>query len=473
MSAAFQADIERRLSGFGVEPEALAWVVKALHPAGPLTPVGLPDSSYVNSVRPEYRTQAIVGSPMTLTTPTWDLCVIRVPGDVCQTYWMSGNSGSDFNTGVGVQANGALPVRQWSFPSTSNYFITYPQPNVNYVVMAGALTEDGVVAWRTSYSSVTCYLTASALNDQGTVFSTQLARAPSRGICTNNTTITTPPLPTAALGGAVVQTWRMQIPLNEEDMLLMDPRAYTAPARDGVYLPIRLTGPVQAFTPAISSAPSVSLVTGEIVSDITDATGSVTVMNQLCPPIWGVGVANPVTNANFYNSCPDNSYYSVTIFRGLSPAASVTIKSYIGLELEIAPGSILQQFSKVPALYSPRAIEAYLRAIQEMPNCYPSSWNSLGAILSGIATVASKLWPVVQKVVPAIGAGIKSAVADYEARSAAESRETKRVQGPLSERQVVATSSGGPVPRRRSLSARSVTMKVKRRGRRSRSALRR
>jgi hypothetical protein len=452
MSAAFQTEIEKRLSGFGVEPEALSWVIKALHPTGPMTPVGLPDSTYVNSVRPEYRTQAIVGSPAGLTAPTWDLCVVRVPGDVCQTYWMSGNSGANFYSGSGVISNGALPVRQWAFPGTTNFFVTYPQPNTNYVTLASSLTEDSVVAWRTSYASVTCYLTASALNDQGTVFSSQLARAPSLLGTTNNPSITTPPLPSGATDGIVVNGWKVNIPLNEEDMLLMDPRAYTAPARDGVYQPIRLTGPVQSFTPAVSFASRVSLQptsSGFLVAeDLIEGTPPVSVVNDLGIALYGTGAANPVTNANLYNSPPDNSYYGVTIFRGLSPAAFVTIKSYVGLEFEIAPGSILQQFSKVPALYSPRAIEAYLRAVQEMPNCYPASWNSLGAILAGIASVASKLWPVVQKVVPAIGTGIKSAMADYEARSAAEARETK-------------------LRRRSRSSARSVVVKTKRRRRRA------
>ena len=50
---------------------------------------------------------------------------------------------------------------------------------------------------------------------------------------------------------------------------------------------------------------------------------------------------------------------SVVIFRGLSPAASVTVRAYYGLEVIPQVDSPQRQFTRPPAHFSPLAMRAY------------------------------------------------------------------------------------------------------------------
>jgi len=436
-SSVFAAQLHERLAPFGVEGQAAAWLAKALHPAGVGSAPLMPDSTYVEAVRPEYRAQAIVSAPSTLTTASWDLAVVRIPGDNAPVFWIAGNAGTDFGVSVGL-AQGQISLSDWDYAPDGNLDNLFP---TGPVLPAGRLLPGDLrVSWRTSYASLTCYMTASALNDQGTVFSGQIARVPNYLTSPYFDTTHTSPSGSPLL----YQRATLLLPTNEDQILLMSPKAYTAPARDGVYIPYRLNGPTQPFvTPP------------EGPTGIWQAAGANYAMGVRGPAITGLSqwgavvdgitsfqIDGPATAAKQYNWGFDNTACSVTLFRGLSPAASITLKYYTGLELEVYATSVVRQFTVVPSGYSPRCLEAYYRICQEMPSCYPSSFNSLGTLMGVVGSAISKIWPTVS----AIARGV--VMAPVAARAVREI-----VRSDLSAPQVVVTPASGRLVRSRSVAS--------------------
>jgi hypothetical protein len=456
-SAQLAAELRTRMEKYGVQEEALEWLIKALHPAYPSSAPAMPDQTYVESVRPEYRDQSIVSSPTGLSTATWDLCIVRTPGDLNPVIWMAGNAETNFASGssssllnvgqvnlVGTNfgPDGALPPLYGSGSTALPY--------------ANLVPADLRLAWRTSYASLSCYMTASALNDQGTVFAGQLAREYLRAPTTAwNSLITSP-----SGASLPVSLCYASVPTNEDQLLLICPKAYTAPARDGCYIPIRLSGPTQPFVTPVRGVPGIVAGTvagggsGNFSSGVSDnpSIGSVSSAATL-PILEGHGTGLLAVSQGgadaLYNYGHDNTYTSVVFFRGLSPSASITLKYFTGQELEVDPSSPIRQFAKVPSPYSPNAMEAYYRLVHELPGVYPSSFNSLGTILTAIGSVASRMWPVVQRVVPSVMHGVSAAAARYGDLSALQTVKTPPPRAVLSMKQGVPTKAKSKRARRK------------------------
>lgn len=421
-ASAYLADLQRRLAPYGVDGEAAAWLLKCLHPALPASSPGIPDHSYVHSVRPEFRSQTIIGAPPGLATPTWDLLIWRRPTEGSPVRWCAAPGGTNFRVnGLPAGATAGEVTLIDHLPGLPSAMSHVTPGNDTAFPISTIVPADDAYVWRTQYASLTAYLTASALNDQGTVFAVQQQRD------------VMPDLGTLAFNGSydpplIVRRARTSVPFEENEMLLMDPKAYTAPAREGVYLPLRLSGPSQLFVRPSVDDTGLMKVQDSIVGFPSSQPGFGTTRRA---PLMGTIVSNydqqyvsqyyPFTDTtlNSYEFSWDNVHQAVIIFRGLAPAASVTLKHYVGLEQQPGVDAPTRQFARVPNMYVPRAMEAYYRLVHELPSAYPSSFNALGTILGAISSVAQRLWPVVQRVVPAIGAGVRAAVADYERRGQA------------------------------------------------------
>jgi len=173
-SLAYIRDLEKRLELHGLTPEGLRWVVKALHPACALDFQSLPDSSYMKTVRAEYRAQAVVSAP---ASEKWDLFIWRFPGDSTPVVYRSQAA----STGpVALGTPGYININPLEVVSTTTN--TFTSDTATYWLFAtgtglldsGAGTSGQVSyvyptsayeSFRHSYASITCYLTAAALSD--------------------------------------------------------------------------------------------------------------------------------------------------------------------------------------------------------------------------------------------------------------------------------------------------------------------
>lgn len=412
------AKVSERIAQHGVEPQHAGWLIKALHPAAAeVTSGGLPDTSFRCCVRQELRARHAIIAP---GDTTYDACVWTVPGDCETVAWAVGPVGTDFGSpAVTWNWRSIQPGTEVTQGEVFPVGTTIPGTPAKTVIPSTA-----ALAWRTSYSSVTIESSAPTTADQGTVVATQFA-TPIESFCARWTPSWT-----------YLQNMSITEPMfKEEEMVACDPRVYQGLAKDGVYLPLRLTGPSQPYlkprpcNPTIYRADNAALFNSYKATQVADVLCHKRQVNGggVYPGSWST-----MTNGN---SAYDRLNQSVTIFRGLSTSNQLTIKLYMGIEYLPDPDSPVRTFAVNPTVYSPLAIDLYHRMAQELPSAYPSRYNSLGLLAGLLGSVLPKVLPIVA---PLVSQGMR-AVADMVHRPEPPPHKTVVVR-PTMEKQVVAPS---------------------------------
>jgi len=329
-------------------------------------------------------------------------------------------------------------------------------------------------AFRSQYRSHTIELSAAGLSDQGEVYAGQFPLEVRNTRWQNYGS-------TLNAGGNSLAGFVDYVPLpfNESDLSLACRNAYVGKAKDGVYMPIRLSGPSQPFTKSTptavgswNAAPNTSgfpvpctIALGTSVqwphvlfACQNDTAGEVA--SQPLGPSQSDSWVNmayqggPSGSSNFTGDTGlDNCMVGVVIFRGLSGtggggggpsfSASVVIKSLIGLEIVPRPTSIDRVFQKPATPYNPRALEAYFAIANELAPAFPASANALGGLLPILASAASTLWPAVRSGLTGLRTGIADALSPYTSASSAP-------------RPRVVAAAPAPPPPRRSSSMKSI-----------------
>lgn len=391
MSTEYATQLEGKLKQLALTPAGISWVMKALHPVTPGA-VQMPDPIQVCALAPEYKTSNVINAPPGLAPGgNWDAIIVSPPGDRTAFMWSTGAAGIDFALSIGLaggavmhsgSADHTVAARGLGFDNVTGAPLPIGQWYTQYSVEQPA-------CWRTVARSTTVYATGSALYNQGTVYSAQYARKASPAI--GNAV-------SRAVGfGGLLNFDQVALPLQEADMAAMTPGFYTGPAEQGVYSVHRLTGPAQAFTQPrqITSWRDVGGV-GTYYS-MQDAgnfnyqclhwprflTDNQSVLTQVFPAISSYGDSG-------YD---DNCTWGVTIFRGLHPQMSLTVKTVCNLELVPCSEAPSRQFVKPPARYDPQAIAAYYAIASEVPCCMASKHNFFGTILPVLSQVASRVLP--------------------------------------------------------------------------------
>jgi hypothetical protein len=424
--AAAPPDVVSHLESLGVDQEAQRWLYKALHPPGSTHGHTLPDASYLAAIVPDYRTTVVITKDPTLPAGNWDLIVVKTPGDVVGALVAMGPAGTDFSDpGVAVTVRSLTRIQGTVFGSVGGMS--------NVTPVAGVVTANGPkpystvgpeakpIAWRKTASSLTAYMTASAIADQGTVYAMQLHRdyVPTKmdfGVYED---------PGLAGSNVLVRRHSATMPLRESDMMLIDPKTYTNNARAGAFIPLRLSGPVQPLVPRLYApsggfsttligavetqyepysglAPAGPAPTPEILKDqpinaTADISGisvnsSYAPTTQLPDPSRTLAVGTPVIDSGY-----DNVHTGIIIFRGLDSSASITLKLIDTIEMVPMVDSPFKQFVEAPNRFSPTALGLYHALVQATPDVYPADYNSLGKVWGVIKRVAREIWPVVKK----------------------------------------------------------------------------
>jgi len=449
----------RKVESLGIPPEAADWLLKALHPPAPVNSPGLPDETWLPLVRPDFKDATVIGAPAGATV-TWDLCIWKVPGDNTVALWCSALPGTDFNTsGVIVGSDvGVLNCQQVENEAEAYASMALgtgnPAPGAGFFGVVVPATRP--YSFRTQYSSITAYLTSSSLYNSGTVYAGQFPRGfTHRG---NQADEANGLSPFGFPNG--VHSMVTNVPFDEDSLMLMAPGAYTAPARDGAYLPMRLCGPTQEFVRRYSAAGELiryrlvpepppappalynhywSIVDPweNLAPDVpkrqfgtyipcapvntgprdADAVGP---RDTYLPVYWPDRAMREPANGKRYDTGYDNVSQGVIIFRGLDVHATVTLKTFTGLEIKTFVDSPARQFAKPPVAYNPRAMQAYYAIVQEMQSVYPASYNAFGSLIPLIGTVVSRLWPVVLRSLPVMAGMAGSAAAGYLGTSRGE-----------------------------------------------------
>jgi hypothetical protein len=399
------SSLKSRIIGAGLSPGAVDWLLKAMSPAS----TGgkgctIPDESAAPVATPEFVQEFTVPPPSNVI---WDMIVITPPTYPLVAMIWTAPTGFNFSatqwagTGAGAvilaepatsAVVDATTVQQYILGAAASTNVTHYTPWPS--------TQPNL--WRTSYRSITGYLVASDLNNQGTV---SVGQYP-----TDVTTFN----PWSAYAAVDYSFETLELPLTEQDMTSLAPKIRVAPAKTGVYLPHYEVGPQFPYckarnypgmgqdysegaggnnttffppTPGINALISQSQGLPTLLMPTDSANGTV----QTSLPAGYGSLVVPFTATNPYTWGVGTGMTGVQIWRGLSPGASVTFKTVLGLEICPSPTSPIRQFVMPPGAYEPKALELYFALIQEMPHSYPASANFLNTILTGI----SQLLPVV------------------------------------------------------------------------------
>jgi hypothetical protein len=202
-------------------------------------------------------------------------------------------------------------------------------------------------------------------------------------------------------------------------MAATDPKLYSAPARHGAYLPLKYAGDGAWVTPDFPRGECFGSPANFSASDIVHINvdpgfiqNRVKMLNQYFVPVTWLN-DNWVKVANFPDPIsdpvvvpPDTGFdewgTGVILFRGLDPAATITIRVHDVIEQVPAATSPFRPFVKPPILHSPKALMLYSRVQQASPNAYPASFNSWGKVWDVIKDIAREVWPVAKAVAPIV-----------------------------------------------------------------------
>jgi hypothetical protein len=427
----YERQIHEKLQRFGVSGPGRDWLLRALHPASEKRCPGLPDQSATPVFRPDYRMNTTITAPPGASA--WDCLIWTPPGDVNAVFWATGAAGTDFTTNAappGCQV-GAIQLQS---VDTSNFNITWNDvltPARDYAALTQS-PQTKPAGFRHMFKSITVTQIASAVSDQGQVYAAQFAPnmkhvgsflgPQARGYDSGVNIPGSDPPASYQLYGSLYST---VLPASEGDLTAMAPDFYMGASRDGVYLPLRLSGPTQPF------ARSVPTVTAY------QSSGSNNVISALDISPWPIGAyirptANqpllggnaipwvftvPMTQSDInallvqdvnLDSGYDNINIGVVIFRGLAGAnggqfgSTLQIKTIAGHEVAPSPQASARVFTEPAAQYEAKALEAYYALCLELKDAFPASYNSLESIWDAIKSVASNIWDIAKPAVQTV-----------------------------------------------------------------------
>lgn len=278
---------------------------------------------------------------------------------------------------------------------TPNYY--------NYVAAHGSNVIDNIASWRCTGCSSTMFLNANAVQNKGIVYSRPLERRVDHTTRNFETRIAECALATSAPVAATLNTVGATGPVHVlHDLPVSVTELSTSPhyksnAYDGVY--------------------SVCPYEGDSTYLDTIADRALLGVTRYLVTQRGVNDYGGVLHAPFNYYAPDGSgaFYTdvapvfinidpafiptVTIFEGLDPAASVSIKTNMGVEFAPTAGGPFANFAQPAPQAEPRFMEIAAALQYAIQPGYPASSNGAWDVIKDIASGA---WDVFKVVAPAL-----------------------------------------------------------------------
>lgn len=199
--------------------------------------------------------------------------------------------------------------------------------------------------FRHVYKSDTFYLDAPSTADQGQVTTAQFV--PVSDVVYKST-------------ADVVYLDLNPLPWSDDSVLMLSTKAQQRPAREGAFLVYGFDQP----SPQYQYTTNYNLTISTPTSDV--ATGTV------------------VTRFGHMKS-------GVIHFSGLSPSATVRVKTLFGLEVLPQTDGVWMPFTSAGAMLEEKALDRYYRLMYKLPDSLPASANDLGSIWAAAKKFAPKL----------------------------------------------------------------------------------
>lgn len=238
--------------------------------------------------------------------------------------------------------------------------------------------------YRITAQCVTAEIIASALTDQGSVVGYQADLPPMT---------VQPAIIDPATTVAVRTDVHVHYPPPNISQGLLGTVAYTSKAKDGIYMPLKLTD----FEWKTASDRCVAITgTAAGQSSVTCLTE-----NRGCaePMLWPY-FENRTGFTNFGNlvAIPKSCGYNVGIIRfaGLLKGATVRVRVRQVVEINARPGTTFAPLLEMPLPPDEVALRMYQEVSGRMQDGYPASYNDLGRLKNVIMGLAKKVLPYVE-----------------------------------------------------------------------------
>jgi len=417
-----QSQVKALLTAPGLTPAGGSWVMKALHPSDIVEGTAtIPDETAVPSAPISFVQTAIIAPPTEVGNGVWDCRIAFMHHPVMLAHVIC----SCVTTPSPNAPSAAGPV------STTTHVREFLLLNRQLLPGVGGdsyeLERDAidVVAassdwYRGSYCGATATLTAPTMADQGTVTAVQMP------ISLVPINIWTGIGNDSAMSHAIITPDINRDSRFDFSALQGVQGAYTAAARDGVYMPLKLTSESYLWrssdevfttisrdesvvTPACSfqhspidyhqgSFTPIQAYENTLSYTITDGkkdsrkegTYSVATKSHegadLPTYVWQSTAAHATMLPCSYNM-------GYMYFTGLSYQATVTLTVRSGFELQVPTDSPFLTMTRAPSVFDPVAIKLYHAIAQNMLNAYPAEYNQAGLLWEVISSIASTVLP--------------------------------------------------------------------------------
>lgn len=421
--AKFMRGLASELAARGATQAGIAWLLGALDPAHANLVSDCPSHDASAVARPQYVQEYTIDPPSDYSG-SWDACILTYGGDNTHFVYSIGPQGTDFsNYGTsGFVANGlhgpiAVGLDDTELPlvvGTGDDPFKMQTPQLSRRVLMG----------RSTSRSLTIEYTGPTLEDAGTVVSAHFN-------CMGGDSPA--PVLRRVDNGLLVGSVSPVISLREQDFPTVNTMFFAGAARDGIYLPQRVTTDPyrQVFIPNGATLPvkgaGMYYAPGGAISVRFLAT------DQACSSTgWGIPGVPPMLNFSppSGDSFIDSTQVTVTIFRGLQPGASLLVKAVMSLAIVPMPVSNERPYVVPPVVEDPIAIEAYNRILSALPAAWPARYNFLGALGSILATIGRAVFPVLAPVARAAGVSMVTAAADEATRRIVKATEPSGQRAP-------------------------------------------
>lgn len=163
------------------------------------------------------------------------------------------------------------------------------------------------------------------------------------------------------------------------------PNSYTGAAREGVYVPYRLSQTHQEW----QNGSDVVMHVANNESALLDGNpwAATTPTSSLAVGPYGLASLDSTTWGQQIHKRADCGVVHIS-FRQLNKDASLMFYFRAGWEFQVLPGRPLCSFQHSSPESDPRAIQTYFKISRELKDAYPCDYNDLGKILGTIWDVA-------------------------------------------------------------------------------------
>jgi len=388
----------------GFDPEKIPssapynFVLKALHPAtsacGPVT--GVPDRNNVQTLTFHWRQADSIVPPTALTTGTWDVDYVALPGPLYYGFYRTIASTADHTLPTNW-TYGVLYNKQYNFSTPfagsfagNNPIISTTTGQWTGPINIGNWSLD-ISKYRVMYASSTGVLNAASLSDQGMMVAAQgpydvdfdelvsgqtAIGANPQGV--TGTTVSGPNRGTTIGNGAQYRlltpnTWGAGSALpSYDDILSMSPRAEQWCAKDGFYFPLRFSDGLFSW------------------QDSTDL--------YVLPDNPWVGTSTTSSAATIAWTAafpqgppPGRTMWGYACFRGLAATTTLSITTRVGYECLAGSASNFKAFLTESCEPDSAAIDEYFRISAKMSDVYPSIYNEEDLLSSVISALSAGL----------------------------------------------------------------------------------